>query len=121
MQMSHYRQVIRQAFAESLKNAQSHLASDHYSAWDNSARSEYQSNPGIERAIGLMLRGLGEYVDGYCLGDSLASDHYCGEEWLTMARALRALLNGPTGRFDCGALDSALCALYKYAGFEGEF
>ena len=66
-------------------------------------------NPyGIELALvsmraGLLAYGLqyGERFDGCELG----GDSVLGAAWLELARGYITLLNGPTGRLDCGTLD----------------
>lgn len=77
-----------------------------------------------ESAVVAILTGLSDYVTAYqkrygneaCVG----KDGVLGDGWEQIARGLRCLLNGETGRLDCGAVDAAICDLYKAAGFERE-
>lgn len=82
-------------------------------------------NPrGIECAItafrdGLLRYGLeyGEHFEGLNVG----SDAILGDQgWLEMARAYLTLLNGPTGRLDCGTLDSEVRGWAERFGFSEE-
>ena len=62
----------------------------------------------IERAIVALRAGLLEYGLQYgetFEGCEVGGDGVLGEAWLDMARGYLALLNGPTGRLDCGTLD----------------
>jgi hypothetical protein len=79
---------------------------------------------GFEIGIVFGLKALVGYADAYDQtygsDSTLGLDGVLGEGWLDMARGWRALLNGELGRLDGGALDSALCDLVKWAGFEEE-
>lgn len=82
-----------------------------------------QNPRGIERAVvslraGLLEYGL-QYADRY-EGCELGQDGVLGEGWLDMARGYLALLNGETGRLDCGTLDGEVRHWAKKFGFEEE-
>jgi len=83
-----------------------------------------QDPRGVESAIGLMRSGLllygSEYEDRYGADSLLGHDGVIGEAWLDMARGYLALLNGETGRLDCGSLDAELRRWAKRFGFEEE-
>lgn len=64
--------------------------------------------------------------EGYALahrvryGAPIGEDYVLGVAWIEWAKALRSLLNGETGRLDCGTLDAWIFAKVKEHGFEGE-
>lgn len=53
-------------------------------------------------------------------GCSLGQDNFLGPAWLQVARGYLALLNGETGRLDCGSLDAELRDLARRFGFSAE-
>ncbi len=82
-----------------------------------------QSPRGIERAIVALRAGLLEYTLQYgesFEGMELGQDGFLGDAWLDAARAYLALLNGPTGRLDCGTLDGEVRQWAERCGFEEE-
>jgi hypothetical protein len=87
----------------------------HEQAWD-------LPKPGFESAIRHSLIALRDYACAHeiTFGSSLADDQILGAAWRDMLRGLRALLNGETGRLDCGFLDGAICNLDAAAGFTDE-
>lgn len=64
----------------------------------------------MERAVARMVSSLMDYADAHAdLYESPVSDDYVLDpEVQVIARALRVLLNGETGRLDCGTLDALL-------------
>ena len=66
---------------------------------------------------GLLAYGLEHARFG---GSALNDDSFLGAAWLSMARGYIALLNGPTGRLDCGVLDGEVRRWAKGFGFEDE-
>ena len=80
-----------------------------------------QNPRGIERAIvalraGLLQYGL-EYTESF-EGCELGGDAVLGDAWIDMARAYLTLLNGPTGRLDCGTLDGEVRSWAEKFGFD---
>ena len=79
---------------------------------------------GIESAIALMREALllygYEYEARYGDDSKLGADGVLGDAWLDMARGYLALLNGETGRLDCGTLDGELRRWATRFGFEEE-
>lgn len=78
-------------------------------------------------AIGPMLKAWALYADGYNAmynadsdGTMLADDYVLGAAWIDMGKALRALLNGECGRFDCGTLDSFILDTMRENGVDTE-
>lgn len=53
--------------------------------------------------------------------DSLiGTDHVLGVYWLDMLKGLRGMLNGETGKIDCGAFDATLVQLARDNGFSDD-
>jgi len=82
-----------------------------------------QSPRGIECAVvalraGLLQYGL-EYAESF-EGCQLGGDAVLGDAWLEMARGYLALLNGPTGRLDCGTLDGEVRGWAERFGFNAK-
>lgn len=50
----------------------------------------------------------------------IGEDYVLGPEWATIGRALLALLNGETGRLDCGTLDGIIRDTLRAEGTEDE-
>lgn len=84
----------------------------HYAAWA-------APKAGMENAIRDMVRGWREYADTHKeqYDSDICDDCYLGDEWVDMGLALRALLNGETGRFDCGTLDALIVQTLRSNGY----
>lgn len=67
----------------------------------------------MERAVSMLVTALGSYADAHreLYGSPVSDDGVIGEAHADAARAARALLNGETGRLDCGTLDALLVAM----------
>lgn len=76
--------------------------------------------PGQEMGLVGLIAGLAEYARGYetSQGTKIGNDVVLGKAWAEVLRGTRALLNGESGRLDCGFLDGAICNLYREAGFD---
>jgi hypothetical protein len=76
----------------------------------------------FEVALGDMLRALAAYADAHKARyeSEIGTDGVLGQEWLAMASAFLGLLNGESGRFDCGTLDGCVRALALRVGFSKE-
>lgn len=77
---------------------------------------------GFERALQGFIMALGDYADAHRAryGTPIAQDYVLGEYWRDIARSVLGLLDGESGRFDCGTLDSSVRDLGKEAGFEAD-
>lgn len=67
-----------------------------------------QNPRGAERAVTLLRSGLLQYAVEYGAryeGCQLGEDGILGDAWLQLAKGYIGLLNGETGRLDCGTLD----------------
>jgi len=51
-------------------------------------------------------------------GSKVGKDSVLGPAWESIGHALRALLNGETGRLDCASLDSDILRLMERNGIE---
>lgn len=73
-----------------------------------------------EKAIGLMVKGLVAYVDSTKAewGDHVGNDYVLGVHVKELAQAVLGLLNGPTGRLDCGTLDGLIRDVCELAGID---
>lgn len=82
----------------------------------------YSTNGGFDTCLGQMLRALAAYADTHLAAyeSVIASDYIIGAEWRRSLASTRALLNGETGRLDCGDVDRAILAMFQAAGFEDE-
>jgi hypothetical protein len=69
-----------------------------------------------------MLVQLAKYADAHhrTYESPIGDDGVLGDAWESALRSLVALLNGETGRLDCGDVDHAARAMHRVAGFEGE-
>lgn len=82
-----------------------------------------QQPRGIEIPIVSFRTGLLEYGLQHAAefqGCALGGDSELGAAWLQMSRSYMALLNGPTGRLDCGTLDGEVRRWAEGFGFEEE-
>jgi len=50
------------------------------------------------------------------LGSTIGEDQILGAAWGDIGHAIRTLLNGETGRLDCGTVDSRLCKKLEAEG-----
>lgn len=66
--------------------------------------------PGHERAYVDMLRGWLEYSGAHeeRFESRIGDDCVLGPSWAKIGAGLRELLNGETGRLDCGTLDALI-------------
>lgn len=78
---------------------------------------------GIERSVVAMLKGWELYAKMHKrrFGSAIGDDGFLGPQWLATGKALRALLNGETGRLDCGTVDAFILDTITANGFtEGD-
>jgi predicted RNA methylase len=74
--------------------------------------------PGFESAIATLYRGMAEYADATraAYDGTIGDDYVLGESWKDLGNALIGLLNGETGRLDCGTLDGQIRDLIESGG-----
>lgn len=77
---------------------------------------------GFECALTSAFDALGEYADAHLdrYESPIGDDYILGAAWADMARAFLALLDGETGRFDCGDLDGRVRDLATKHGVDLE-
>jgi hypothetical protein len=75
---------------------------------------------GFEQALVDLFSGWLRYADSHKqqYGSGIGEDMILGAEWSKIGSALRGLLNGETGRFDCGLLDSLIAKTLRDEGFD---
>lgn len=75
---------------------------------------------GIETPTVMMLRGWLRYQEEYRarFGDGVGTDGILGPAWRDAGKAIHALLDGPTGRLDCGTLSSIINSRLWEEGLE---
>lgn len=73
----------------------------------------------FDTALASILRGLAKYADDHQnrYQSPLADDYVLGPAWLAALAGLLTLLNGETGRLDCGDVDRAIRDVAEAAGF----
>ena len=75
-----------------------------------------------EIAIVRMLQGWLWYAEKHenRFGSGIGDDSALGPSWAAMGGAIRALLNGETGRIDCGTIDSIVADTLEAEGFDAD-
>lgn len=89
----------------------------------NHANAMAEPQPGFESAIVFMLKGWAEYADAHAIryeGDPIGTDGVLGEHWEAIGKGILGLLNGETGRLDCGTIDGVVRKIGALNGAEGE-
>ena len=73
-----------------------------------------------ESAVAAMVKGWLEYADAHRerFESTIGEDGVLGPEWAAIGRGLLGLLNGETGRFDCGTLDAIIANALAGEGFD---
>lgn len=76
----------------------------------------------FERGVVQMLKGWQQYAEHYrnTYEAPIGDDGVLGAYWESMGDALRGILNGETGRLDCGTLDGFILDTMKENGIETE-
>lgn len=76
--------------------------------------------PGFERSVVFLLRSLAEYAEAHAkrYEAPVSEDHYIGPEWRAIVVAAKRLLDGETGRLDCGEMIRQFSALESGFGDE---
>jgi len=66
-----------------------------------------------------MLRGWLTYADRHQARyhSGIGADGVLGDEWAALGHAILGLLNGETGRLDCGTLDALIRGTLVAEGF----
>lgn len=104
-------------------HSKEHWALAHYAAWqgipDGTQRNGLR-RVHREQAIRQAITGWANLgVTHALMYDSpIGDDGVLGEAFADMGRALRTMLNGETGRFDCGTLDSLILDIAQSCGVD---
>lgn len=79
-------------------------------------------NSSQEAGMIQMIYGWAEYADAHFhrFESLIGEDGFLGPAWLAMGKGIRALLNGETGRLDCGTLDGLILEIAEHNGFNEE-
>lgn len=98
----------------------------HNNAWDlqrsmvsvERVKDEWRA----EQAVAAACHALKVYANSHKLrfDSKLADDYVLGPAWLAMLQGVRTLLDGETGRLDCGTVDGYLVKLAEDNGFKQE-
>jgi hypothetical protein len=99
--------------------ASRHWARQHDKAWAVPMHDQ-------EGAIVRLVTALADYADDYAARFESPIGHDAvlgggkghGMGWLEILKGTRGLLNGETGRLDCGTVDSMLVRMAQAAGYE---
>ena len=77
---------------------------------------------GFEGALVAMLQGWLLYADTVAstYGSGIGGDYVLGPQWAAIGHGLRGLLNGETGRLDCGLVDGILGDTLQAEGYPEE-
>lgn len=86
--------------------------------WAARHQAAVYSPDGFERPILSLATSLAIYAEAHQARyeSPIGDDGVLGQDWEVMARALLGLLNGETGRLDCGTVDKAIRAMGTAAG-----
>lgn len=65
------------------------------------------ANVPLESPLARMLESWAEYAKGHKarFESTIGEDYVLGPQWQAIGEGIRGLLNGETGRLDCGTLD----------------
>lgn len=87
--------------------------------WQQQHFKALVSPEGFEAPILGLVNSLMTYMFEHELryGSLIAEDYVLGPQFLKAAKAVRQLLNGETGRLDCGEIDSTIRRMLFSAGF----
>lgn len=74
---------------------------------------------GAELPIVTLLSAWANYADRHKLRyeSGIGEDYVLGPAWAKIGASIRTLLNGESGRLDCGTLDSFLCTTLAAEGY----
>jgi hypothetical protein len=87
----------------------------HTLAWEKGVHGDFNTS-----ALPMMIRGWAKYADDHSavFGSTIGEDYVLGDEWETIGRAIRGLLNGELGGLDGGTVDGLICEMLEAEGFD---
>ena len=88
--------------------------------WQGRHLQAVHSPRGFERPIVRMIEQWLRYADTHQkeYESRIGEDYVIGRYWEEMGDSLRGLLNGQTGRLDCGTLDSVILGAMEDVGID---
>lgn len=91
-----------------------------YEAWQQRHQAALENPQGCEIPIVGLFQALDSYIDTYYkrYQQTVFEDGVLFEGVKEIANGLRILLNGETGRLDCGTLDARLGQILRTCGVE---
>jgi hypothetical protein len=88
--------------------------------WQTRHLAALQTPKGFESAIVGLIRAWAIYADSHKAryDSGIGEDGLLGDFWSQMSKQLRGLLDGETGRLDCGTLATFISETLKAEGFD---
>jgi hypothetical protein len=88
--------------------------------WKGRHRMAILAPVGPERSIVGLLKGWIDYTNQHAARyeSGIGDDGVLGPEWESIGRGILGLLNGESGRLDCGTLDSLIRNVLSSEGFD---
>ena len=90
--------------------------------WQTRHRAALRHPRGAEAPILGMLTSWLQYADQHreAYESGIGDDYYLGPQWASIGRSLLSVLNGDTGRLDCGTLNALIRDVLVTEGFTHE-
>ena len=88
--------------------------------WQDNHLAALRRPRGFEVPIITMLEGWAKYADQVRIEYGGGLDQVLGSRWADLGRAIHGLLDGETGRLDCGTLSSFIHGALESQGFKDE-
>lgn len=113
----HYQNTLRRpSFTRSSDGGK--LPND--TGWQDRHMTGLQIPVGAERPIRDLLVAWAAYADAHKASyeSGIGADSVLGPAWAAIGASIRQLLNGDTGRLDCGTLDGFICTTLEAEGFD---
>ena len=87
--------------------------------WQERHMSALRAPRDVEAGIIGMLEAWARYADTHLAryATGIGNDSVLGDAWMEIGRGIRALLNGETGRLDCGPLDGFIYDTLAVEGY----
>ena len=91
-------------------------------SWEYKHLDAIISPKGAEAGITSMLYGWLYYADQHKARyeSEIGDDNVLGPAWAGIGGNIRTLLNGETGRLDCGTLDGVVCGALTDQGYNSK-
>jgi len=87
--------------------------------WQERHEAALAAPEGPERPLVALWQAVGQYAEAYeaRYGSPIGKDGVLGPNWLAILDGFVGLLNGESGRLDCGSLDHEARELARRHGF----